>query len=99
VTLFPEVRQRVTSWWLEEPADFCSKTPDDFGAEVYRKRTGVSGIAKSAAKTWHVNEVRQCVLRRVTEHFLATEEFNGLSASLLIAEVGEADPRPQSSSW
>ena len=36
-------------------------------------------------------KIREHILQRVTGHYLATEEFNGLSASQLIAEVGEAD--------
>ena len=31
---FPAGRPTVTSW--RHPADFCRKTPDDFGDEVYR---------------------------------------------------------------
>jgi hypothetical protein len=42
-TLFPPGRQRVTGGGTEEPADFRGETRADFGAEVYRKRTGVSG--------------------------------------------------------
>lgn len=32
------------------PADFCRKMAAGFTAEVYRKRTGVSGLGKSAVK-------------------------------------------------
>jgi hypothetical protein len=42
--------QRVTSWGIEDPADFCRKMADVFGAEIYRISTGVSGLGKSAAK-------------------------------------------------
>jgi hypothetical protein len=37
-------------WLIQDPADFCRKTPAVFGAEVYRKSTGVSVLGKSAAK-------------------------------------------------
>jgi hypothetical protein len=50
LTLFPSGRQRVTGRWIEDPAVFCRKTPADFDAEAYRKRTGVSVSGKSAAK-------------------------------------------------
>jgi hypothetical protein len=35
---------------IRDPEDFCRKTPGDFGVEVYRNPTGVSGLGKSAAK-------------------------------------------------
>ena len=50
MTLFPAGRQRVTGCGVEHPADFCGETRADFGAEVYRKRTGGSGLGKSAGK-------------------------------------------------
>jgi hypothetical protein len=50
VTLFPAGRQRVTSWWIRDPADFCRKMRAVFGAEVYRNSTGVSVLEKSAGK-------------------------------------------------
>jgi len=50
LTLFPAWRQWVTSCWIEDPADFCWKTPPLFFAEAYRKSTGVSVLGKSAGK-------------------------------------------------
>jgi hypothetical protein len=41
-------RQRVTSCRIQDPADFCSKMAGGFGAEVYRKSTGVSVKGKSS---------------------------------------------------
>jgi hypothetical protein len=34
--LFPKGRQRVISWRIQDPADFCRETAPTFGAEVYR---------------------------------------------------------------
>jgi hypothetical protein len=51
VTLFSAGRQKVTCRRTEDPAFFCGKAPRDFGAEVYRNSTGVSGSGKSAGKT------------------------------------------------
>jgi hypothetical protein len=50
VTLVPAGSHRVTGWRIEDPADFYRNLRDDFDAEVYRKRTGVSGLGKSAGK-------------------------------------------------
>jgi hypothetical protein len=50
VTLFSAGRQRVTSRQIEDPAEFCRKTPSDFGAEVYRNSTVDLCLGESAAK-------------------------------------------------
>jgi hypothetical protein len=35
---------------IEDPADFCRKTPCVSGAEVYRKSTGGLDLGKSSGK-------------------------------------------------
>ena len=50
MTLFSAGNHRVTGRKIEDPADLCRKTPDDFGAEVYLNSTGDSGLGKSAGK-------------------------------------------------
>ena len=50
VTLFSSGRQRVSSCRIQDPADFCRKMAAVFGAEVYRKSTGVSSVGKYAVK-------------------------------------------------
>jgi len=57
VTLFSDGRQRVTRWRIQDPTDFCRKTRTVFGAEVYWKSTGDSGLGKSAGKEHHLGSV------------------------------------------
>ena len=52
VTLFPQGRQRVTETGTKDPAFFRVKTRVAFGADVYRKSTGVSVSGKSAGKNF-----------------------------------------------
>ena len=40
-TLISVGRQRVNSWRIQDPADFCRKTQAVFGAEVYWKSTEI----------------------------------------------------------
>ena len=62
VTLFPPGRQRVKAGRIQDPADFCRKTPAVFGAEVYRKSTGVSLLGKSSGKELPTERVEQVLL-------------------------------------